>query len=84
MFGAAAALKQADVGIAMGSASEVTRQSSDIVLLDDNFGSIVQGIEMGRVAFVNLCKVLCYMLPAGSFSEVLLGLANSFIGVPCS
>ena len=50
--------------------------------LDNNFSSIVHGIEMGRTVFDNLKKVLLYLLPAGSFSEMLPVIANVFLGMP--
>lgn len=57
------ALKQADIGISMGlSGSDVSKQASDIILLDDNFSSILTGIEQGRVIFDNLKKSICYTL----------------------
>jgi sodium/potassium-transporting ATPase subunit alpha len=59
----APALKGADVGIAMGqSGTEVAREAADIVLLDDNFASIVAGIEEGRGVFVNVQKFTTYVL----------------------
>ncbi|TMW67398.1 hypothetical protein Poli38472_011018 [Pythium oligandrum] len=59
----APALKQADVGVAMGkNGSDVAREASDIVLMDDNFSSIVRGIEQGRVIYDNLKKTIAYTL----------------------
>eukprot|EP01097_Dermamoeba_algensis_P002438 TRINITY_DN1964_c0_g1_i1.p1 TRINITY_DN1964_c0_g1~~TRINITY_DN1964_c0_g1_i1.p1 ORF type:complete len:1106 (-),score=300.09 TRINITY_DN1964_c0_g1_i1:113-3430(-) len=78
----APALKQAQVGVAMGGGSEVAREAADLVLLNNQFSSIVAGIQCGRLAFQNLKKVILYLLPAGSFSELLPILANVFLGLP--
>merc|ERR1719218_381864 len=74
----APALKQADVGVAMGvRGTEVAKDSADIVLMDDNFESIVEGIEQGRLASDNLQKsimyTLCSKVPqvAPTFAEIL-------------
>ena len=58
----APAIKQADIGIAMGSGSEVARNAADMLLLDDNFSSIVNGVEEGRLIFDNLKKSIAYTL----------------------
>lgn len=56
------AIKQADIGIAMGSGSEVAQNAADMLLLDDNFSSIVNGVEQGRLIFDNLKKSIAYTL----------------------
>jgi sodium/potassium-transporting ATPase subunit alpha len=71
----APALKKSDVGIAMGSGADVAREAAHIVLTDSKFSSIVVGIENGRMSFDNLKKVILYLLPAGSFSELMPVLA---------
>ncbi len=66
------ALKQAHVGVAMGGiGTDVAKEASDIVLLDDNFATLVTAIEQGRLIYSNILKVIKFLL-AGNLSEVLL------------
>ncbi len=76
------ALKSAQVGVSMGKGgSDVARESSDIVLLDDNFATLVSAIEQGRSIYANILKVIKFLM-TGNFSEILLiGLA-SFLALP--
>ncbi|GJQ68890.1 hypothetical protein Trydic_g6085 [Trypoxylus dichotomus] len=76
------ALKKADIGIAMGIAgTEVSKQSADMVLLDDNFASLIVGVEEGRKIFDNLKKSIAYTL-ASNIPEVTPFLAFIIIGIP--
>lgn len=77
----APALKAADVGVAVGSGTDVAKEVADIVLLDDNFGTIVKAIEQGRVIFQNIRKVFIYLV-ADDFSELFLFLAAMALGLP--
>ncbi|KAJ1926956.1 hypothetical protein IWQ60_003356 [Tieghemiomyces parasiticus] len=78
----APALKNANIGIAMGGGSDVAIEAAHMVLLDNNFSSILVAIENGRLVFDNLKKCILYLLPAGSFSECVPILVNVFLGVP--
>ncbi|KAM0747366.1 calcium ATPase [Meredithblackwellia eburnea MCA 4105] len=77
----APALKQADVGVAVAGGSEVAMEAADLILLED-FSAIIDGIEQGRLAFENLKKILLYLLPAGSFSELMPVIVNVLFGLP--
>ncbi|TFK59554.1 calcium ATPase [Pluteus cervinus] len=77
----APALKQADVGVAIAGGSEVAMEAADLILLNE-FSSIVTGIKYGRLCFENLRKTILYLLPAGSFSELMPVLFNVLTGVP--
>lgn len=78
----APAIKEADIGIAMGkNGTNVTRESSAIVLTDDNFITIVKAIEEGRGISGNVKKFLRYVL-SGNVGEVLAILAASIVGLP--
>lgn len=69
----APSLKQSDIGIAMGArGTDVAREAADIVLIDDNFASIISGIERGRSIFTNLKKSMSYVI---SIHVPLAGLA---------
>jgi len=78
----APALRAADIGIAMGiSGTDVAREASDVVLLDDNFASIVGAIEEGRAIFENIRKFLTYILTS-NVPELVPYLAFAFARVP--
>lgn len=77
----APSIKQADVGVAMGSGTEVSRTVADLVLLDDNFETIVAAIEEGRQILGNLRKVLVYLLSNVADGLILIG-GSLAAGVP--
>ncbi len=58
----AAALKQADIGVAMGSGSEVSKQAARMILTDDNFGSLVHAVELGRTIYAKVVSYIRYQM----------------------
>lgn len=78
----APAIRESDIGIAMGkTGTEVTREAADMILLDDNFASIVAAIKEGRGTFDNIRKTLLYLL-AGNTTELLVMLGAAIMGLP--
>ncbi|WP_309495195.1 HAD-IC family P-type ATPase [Sulfurovum sp.] len=78
----APALRHANIGVAMGkSGTDIAKASSDLILADDNFASIVNGIEEGRRAHDNIRKVI-YLLISTGFAELVLVMLSFITGMP--
>ncbi len=78
----APALKQADIGVAMGlSGTDVAREAADIILLDDNFATLLPAVHEGRTVFENLKKSICYTI-THTVPEVMPYLAFLILGIP--
>lgn len=77
----APALKTADIGIAVGAGSDVTKSTADLILLNNNFRTIIKAVEQGRIIFNNIKKVIVYLL-ADSFSEMILVTGSLLLGLP--
>jgi Ca2+-transporting ATPase len=76
----ALALKRSDIGIVMENASSVSKETADMVLLDNNFATIVAAVEEGRSVIDNLRKILLYLL-SDSFTEILIVLGALALGL---
>lgn len=77
----APALRRANIGVAMGTGSDVAKDTASIIITDDNFTSIVAGIEEGRFAYDNIRKVT-YLLISTGFAEVILFTLSLLFGLP--
>ncbi len=78
----APALKQADVGVAMGiTGTDVSKQAANIVLLDDNFSTIVAAVEQGRTVYDNIRKFIKYAM-SGNIGEVFVMTIGILLGMP--
>ena len=77
----ALALQSANVGVSMGSGTDIAKDTSKIILLDDNFKSIVNGIFEGRVAYSNIRKIVYFLLSCG-FAEVLFFTLSVLFNMP--
>lgn len=77
----APALKAADIGISLGTGTDIAKETSDIVLLDNNFKTIVAAVEQGRIIFSNIRKVVIYLI-SDSFCGMFLVIGSIILGLP--
>jgi magnesium-transporting ATPase (P-type) len=77
----APALRRANIGVAMGSGTDVAKEVGSMIVADDNFASIVAGVEEGRFAYDNVRKVIYLLISTGA-AEVLMFLAAILAGLP--
>ncbi len=78
----APALKTAHIGVAMGkTGTDVAKESSDMVIADDNFASIYRAVELGRIVFDNIRKVIFFLIPTG-IAAIISIMATVMLGLP--
>jgi len=75
----APAIKSANIGIAMGSGTDVAKETASMIIIDDNFKTIVEGIKEGRIAYANIRKIILFLLSCG-MAEVLFCLISIIAG----
>jgi len=77
----APALHQADIGIVVDNASDVAKESADLILLDSDFGTIVSSIKEGRKMFENIRKIILYLM-SDAFAEIVVVIGGISMGLP--
>jgi len=77
----APALKKSNIGVSVGNATDVAKETSSLILLDNNFGTLVNTVEEGRIIFENIKKVVAYVL-SNSFAEITLIFGGMMLGLP--
>lgn len=77
----APALKAADIGVCLGNGTDIAKETSDIILLDNNFKTIVSAVRQGRIIFSNIQKVVVFLI-SDSFSEIILIAGSIFLNLP--
>jgi Ca2+-transporting ATPase len=77
----APSINAADIGVAVGSGEDITKEASEMVILDGNFHTLVKAVEQGRIIFENIRKVIVYLL-ADDFSEIFVLFATLIFGLP--
>ena len=77
----APAINKADIGIVVGEATDVARESADLVLLNSNFATIVAAVEEGRAIFENIRKIILYLL-SDAFGEIVIVITAIISGLP--
>jgi Ca2+-transporting ATPase len=77
----APALKKSNIGVSVGNATDVAKETASLILLDSNFGTLVNAVEEGRIIFENIKKVVAYVL-SDSFAEILTIFSGILLGWP--
>ena len=77
----APALKAANIGIAMGSGTDIAKETADMIIIDDSFTSIKEGIKEGRIAYANIRKIILFLISCG-LAEVLFFTLSIIFNLP--
>jgi Ca2+-transporting ATPase len=77
----APALKKANIGVSVGNATDVAQETASLILMDSNFGTLVNTVEEGRIIFENIKKVVAYVL-SNSFAEIFTIFGAMILGWP--
>ncbi len=75
------ALRAADIGISLGTGTDIAKENADIILLDNNFKTIVAAVKQGRIIFDNIRRVITFLL-SDNFSQIILVAGSIFLGAP--